>query len=88
MCQQNCAAWRNKGGKPDPLGVLKLGLESDYVPSNDILNVALRGAMLRALVKKFSCPRLLRNAYPGVAADGHVFEITKHDIEQARPRSH
>ena len=100
-----------KGGKPDPLGVLKLGLESDCVPSNENLKVALRGAMLRALVEKrvrklgsrawsIQLLSIVSSAMPTRellalfsnlgrdAADGHVFEITRHDIEQARTRSH
>ena len=41
-----------KGGKPDPIGVLKLALGTDRASAPDVLKEAFRGAMLRALVEK------------------------------------
>ena len=100
-----------KGGKPDPIGVLKLALGTDRASAPDVLKEAFRGAMLRALVEKrvrklgsrawsiqllsivssAMSTRQLLDLFSNLGsdpADGHVFEITRHDIEQARTRSH
>ena len=98
-------------GQPDPIGVLKLSLGTDCAPAADVLKVAFRGAMLRALVEKrvrklgtrawsiqllsivssAMHTRHLLDLFSNLgrdATDGHVFEITRHDIQQARARSH
>ena len=41
-----------KGGQPDPVGVLQLARDTDRAPAADVLKIAFRGAMLRALVEK------------------------------------
>ena len=98
-----------KGGKPDPLGVLKLAL-GQHESTPDVLKVTFRGAMLRALVEKrvrklgtrawsIQLLSIVSSTLPtrellalfsnlGRDADGHVFKITRHDIQQARARSH
>jgi hypothetical protein len=84
-----------KGGQPDPIGVLKLALGTDRAPAADVLKVAFRSRawsiQLLSIVSSTMPTRHLLDFFSNLghdATDGHVFEITRHDIQQARARCH